>query len=90
MEGISGVGHWRTHDGSEVDLVIERDDGAIVGIEVKAGSRVQDRDLAGLRILKGELGDAFIAGAVLYTGSRAYTVEDRIHVAPADRVWIPA
>ena len=90
MEGISGVGHWRTHDGSEVDLVIERDDGAIVGIEVKAGSRVQDRDLAGLRILKGELGDAFIAGAVLYTGSRAYTVEDRIHVAPADRLWIPA
>jgi predicted AAA+ superfamily ATPase len=89
MEGISGVGHWRTHDGSEVDLVIERDDGGIVGIEVKAGSRVQDRDLAGLRILKGELGDAFVAGAVLHTGPRAYTVEERIHVAPADRLWIP-
>ena len=89
MEGISGVGHWRTHDGSEVDLVIERDDGCIVGIEVKAGSRVQDRDLAGLRILKSELGDAFVAGVVLHTGSRAYTVEERIHVAPADRLWIP-
>ena len=89
MEGISGAGHWRTHDGSEVDLVIERDDGGIIGIEVKAGSRVQDRDLAGLRILKGELGDAFVAGAVLHTGPRAYTVEERIHVAPADRLWIP-
>jgi predicted AAA+ superfamily ATPase len=89
MEGVSGVGHWRTHDGSEVDLVIERDDGGIVGIEVKAGSRLQDRDLSGLRILKSELGDTFVAGAVLHTGLRAYTVEERIHVAPADRLWIP-
>jgi hypothetical protein len=89
MEGIAGCGHWRTHDGAEVDLVLERDDGGIVGIEVKAGSRVQDKDLTGLRILKGELGDTFIAGAVLHTGPRAYTVEERIHVVPADRVWTP-
>lgn len=87
MERIAGCGHWRTHDGSEVDLVIERDDGSIVGIEVKAGSRVQDKDLSGLRILKSELGDAFAAGAVLYTGTRAYMVEERIHVVPADRLW---
>lgn len=24
------MGHWRTRDGDEVDLVVERDDGAIV------------------------------------------------------------
>lgn len=89
MEGITGSGHWRTHDGAEVDLVVERDDGAIIGIQVKAGSRVQSGDLTGLRILKRELGDRFAAGAVLCTGPRAYTVEDRIHVLPADRLWIP-
>ena len=33
-------GHWRTHDGDEVDLVLERDDGALAGVEVKAGERV--------------------------------------------------
>jgi hypothetical protein len=33
----------RTHDGAEVDLVIERDDGSVVALEIKAGSRVGDR-----------------------------------------------
>ena len=89
MEGVASCGHWRTHDGAEVDLVVERDDGGIVGIEGKAGSRVLDKDLTGLRILKDELGDALVAGAVLHTGHRAYTVEERIHVLPADRLWIP-
>ncbi len=90
MDGVAGCGHWRTHDGAEVDLVVERDDGGIVGIEIKAGSRVLDKDLTGLRILKDELGDAFVAGAILHTGPRAYTVEERIHVLPADRLWMPS
>ncbi len=36
MDGIVGVGHWRTYDGDEVDLVVERDDGAVVAFEIKA------------------------------------------------------
>lgn len=89
MPGVSGCGHWRTHDGAEVDMVVERDDGSIVALEVKSGSRVRDRDLSGLRILRDELGDAFCSGAVLFTGERAYTAEDRIHVLPVDRLWTP-
>lgn len=87
MDGIAGLGHWRTHDGTEVDLVIERDDGSVVAIEVKAGTRVIGKDLAGLRVIRDALGDAFVAGVALHTGSRSYTVEDRIHVAPVDRLW---
>jgi uncharacterized protein len=87
LEGISGLGHWRTHDGAELDLVIERDDGAVVGFEVKAASRVTRRDTAGLRAIRNALGEAFVAGAVLYTGSRSYTAEDRFHVLPLDRLW---
>jgi len=33
------------------------------------------------------LGDAFIAGTVMYTGARSYTYEDRLHVVPIDRLW---
>ena len=35
-------GHWRTRDGHEVDLVLERDDGAILVFEVK-GLRTSTR-----------------------------------------------
>ena len=87
MDGIAGVGHWRTYDGVEVDLVIERDDGAVVAFEVKAAGRVPGDDFRGLRTLRDALGQAFIAGVVLYTGERGYTYEERLHVLPIDRLW---
>ena len=39
------VGRWRTRDGEEVNLVLQRhDDGGVIGIEMKTGSRVTQRD----------------------------------------------
>jgi len=87
MDDITGLGHWRTHDGAEVDLIIERRDGAIVAIEVKAATRVTTRDLTGLRAIRDALGDAFVAGVVLNTGPQAYRADDRIQVLPIDRLW---
>lgn len=80
-------GHWRTHDGDEVDLVIERDEGMAVAIEVKAGSRVPSSDLGGLVKLRRKLGGQFLGGVVLYTGARSYTYEKNIHIVPVDRLW---
>ncbi len=85
--GIAGTGHWRTYEGTEVDLVIEYDDGRVVAVEVKAGGRVAGKDLTGLRTLRNELGEAFVAGVALYTGPRSYTHEDRLHVMPIARLW---
>jgi len=87
FDGIAGVGHWRTHDGDEVDLVIERDDGALIAFEVKAGSRVAGESLAGMRKLRDAYGEAFLAGVALYLGNRSYTHEDRLHIMPVDRIW---
>lgn len=81
------AGHWRTHDGDEVDLVLERRDGGVVGVEIKAGTRARDPDFVGLRKLRDTLGDTFIGGLVLYTGEHAYTHGDRLHALPLDRLW---
>lgn len=81
------AGHWRTHDGDEVDLVLERDDGAVAGIEVKAGERVSDADLRGLRKLRDSLGPRFLGGTVLHLGRHGYTHDDRLHALPVDRLW---
>jgi predicted AAA+ superfamily ATPase len=86
----AGYGHWRTHDGDEVDLILERDDGCIVAFEVKSGSRISSNDLSGLRKLYAALGDKFVGGIVLNTGERSYMPEDRIHVFPIDRLWTPS
>jgi predicted AAA+ superfamily ATPase len=80
-------GHWRTNDGDEIDLVVERDDGRVVALEVKAGSRVRSEDLSGLLKLRRRLGDQFLGGVVLYTGTRSYSNESDIHVVPVERLW---
>ncbi len=64
------LGHWRTHDGDEVDSVMEFDDGRVLAFEVKADERVTGRDLKGLRTRRGALADRFIAGVAFTTGSR--------------------
>lgn len=89
MDGVAGLGHWRTSDGDEVDLIIERDDGAIVAVEVKAGSRVAGGDLKSLEKLRDAVGPRFAAGAALYLGERSYTYSDRVHVLPVERIWAP-
>jgi predicted AAA+ superfamily ATPase len=81
------AGHWRTHDGDEVDCVVEFDDGRVLAFEIKANERVTSRDLKGLRTLRSALGDRFIAGVAFTTGPRSYTHEDQIHVMPVDRLW---
>ena len=50
----------------EVDLVLERDDGTIVGIEVKAAATVKSSDFAGLRTLAEACKERFAFGVVLY------------------------
>ena len=94
MEHRPHVGHWRTHDGAEVNIVVEDGrDGSVVGIKVKSGSRIHPKDRRGLRILRDALGDRFTAGLVLYTGPHSirYKGADAGIIAlPVDRLWVGA
>ncbi|QOR70934.1 DUF4143 domain-containing protein [Ruania alkalisoli] len=87
MSSLVTVGHWRTRDGDEVDLVLERHDGTVVGIEVKAGERVEGKQFAGLRKLRDRLGSAFVAGVAFHLGQVGYEAEDRLHSLPVERLW---
>lgn len=80
-------GHWRTHDGAEVDLVLERHDGMVAALEVKAASRVSPSDLRSLLQLRRRLGGQFLGGVLLYTGAHAYNHPDGIAVVPVSRLW---
>lgn len=79
--------HYRDRDRREVDVIIERRDGSIVGIEVKAAASVTDSDLRGLRYLRDNLGHRFIAGAVIYTGPNTVPFGDRLVAIPLSGLW---
>lgn len=79
--------HYRDSRGVEVDVVVEAADGRVVGVEIKAAATVTTKDVRGLATLRERLGERFVAGYVLHTGSRATAVGDRISAVPIDALW---
>ena len=68
------VGHLRTRDGDhEVDLVVTREDGAVLAIEVKAAGAVDDGDTKHLQWLRKQMGQRLIDSIIVNTGTAAAT-----------------
>ncbi len=86
-----GLHHFRDSAGREVDLVLERTDGQVVAVEIKASASPapsQVGNLAWLRDLmdRTEPG-SFAAGVLLHTGHHALKLGDRLYLLPIDRLW---
>ncbi|MEU8247650.1 ATP-binding protein [Nonomuraea sp. NPDC048916] len=82
-----GLHHWRVSQGPEVDLVIERTNGRVVGVEAKATDAVGLDDFKGLAALRDSLGDGFVHGFVFYTGRRSLSFGDRLTALPISALW---
>lgn len=79
----AAIGHLRTKGGrQEIDLIVERDDGRVVALEVKLARDVRDEDVKHLRWLGEQLGDRVLDLVVLTTGPAAYRRPDGIAVVP--------
>ena len=77
------VGHLRPRDGDhEVDLVVTREDGAVLAIEVKAAGAVDDGDTKHLQWLRKRMGQRLIDSIIVNTGTAAYRRPDGIGVVP--------
>jgi uncharacterized protein len=79
--------HYRDKQQREVDILLERHSGEVIGIEVKASATPSSGDFAGLRYLRGKLGPRFKAGAVLHTGADALPFGDRLAALPVSGIW---
>ncbi|GIF21477.1 putative AAA+ superfamily ATPase [Actinoplanes tereljensis] len=86
-EQLVELSHYRDHSKAEVDAVLENRSGQVVGIEVKAASTVGLDDFRGLRRLADRLGDDFIAGIVLYTGTSTLPFGDKLRAMPVSALW---
>ena len=78
---------FRDQQMHEVDIVLERDDGTIVGIEVKATATVKSSDFAGLRTLAEACKDRFAFGVVLYDSGDLVPFDDKLAAAPLSCIW---
>lgn len=77
------VGHLRSRNGDhEVDLMVVRDDGRVLAIEVKLSASVSDRDVKHLHWLREQLGPRMLDAIVITTGPTAYRRPDGVAVIP--------
>lgn len=79
--------YYRDHDQYEVDIVVERADGQVVGVEAKAAATIRAGDLRGLKRLAAISGERFAMGVLLYDGVDVLPLGDKLWAAPISGLW---
>lgn len=79
--------HFRSVSGQEVDFIIERSDGKLVAVEVKATAKINASDFNTIKVLADETGKKFIRGIVFYTGNEAIPFAKNMHAIPIQSLW---
>ena len=94
LSGLPGridMFHYRDYPGREIDLILERRDGAIAAVEIKATSSPTGNHLSHVRWLRDRLdkvaSGTFRAGILLHTGPQSLTIGDRLHLRPISTLW---
>src|SRR5690625_260875 len=79
--------HYRTYTGHEIDMLLERADGTVAGVEIKATASPTAAFFKTMRELRDELGDRFRRGVLLYLGSEVVPFGDRLEAVPLPALW---
>lgn len=80
--------HYRDREKREIDFIVERDDGALLGIEIKAGSAIGQGDFKHLKWFQNNIAkDRPFTGIVLYTGEVASTMGANMWLVPYPALW---
>ncbi|HEV3157578.1 MAG TPA: ATP-binding protein [Candidatus Baltobacteraceae bacterium] len=78
---------YRSHDGTEVDLLLEARSGERVLVEVKASATISANDVHSLRRLANDPTMQIRRGVLLYTGSSVIPAGENIHALPLSSLW---
>lgn len=79
--------HYRDKDKIEVDIVLQKAEGQVIGIEIKAGATVNSASFQGLERLRQVAGEDFQMGIVLYDGDHITAFGDQLYAVPIGALW---
>ena len=82
------LSHYRDREKREIDFLIEREDNALLGIEIKAGSAIGKNDFKHMKWFQNNLAKSkeFI-GIILYTGQFPASFGDNLWAVPFGLLW---
>ena len=81
--------HYRDREKREIDFLIEREDGVLLGIEIKAGSAISKNDFKHITWFQNNLvkNQQFI-GVILYTGQAPASFGNNLWAIPFSLLWV--
>lgn len=79
--------HYRDREKREIDFIVLRDDGSLLGIEIKAGSSVGASDFKHLKWFKGQHPNRAFTGVVLYSGTETLAFGEGFRAVPFASMW---
>lgn len=79
--------HYRDYKHSEVDIILEGPGGDLVAIEVKSSQAISEDDFKGLKKFQESVGDKFIQGILLYTGTTHLSWGEKLTASPITTLW---
>ncbi len=86
--GAYEIYHYRDRLKREIDFLIEREDGALLGIEVKASATAHGDDFKHLKWFRENLAkDKIFIGVVLYTGDHIVSFGDSLWAIPIQQLY---
>lgn len=87
-DGLYQLFHYRDRQQREIDFLIEREDGAMIGIEIKSGSNIGPKDFKHMNWFKETLaGDRPFKGIILYSGEHIASFGDHMTAVPFGSMW---
>jgi len=81
--------HYRDRQNREIDFLIEREDGAMIGIEIKSGSNISMNDFRHMKWFKETLVmDRPFSGIILYSGENMASFGENMLAVPFGALWL--
>ncbi|MBL4868918.1 MAG: ATP-binding protein [Pseudomonadales bacterium] len=87
-DGLYELRHYRDRQKREIDFLIEREDSAMIGIEIKSGTNLKAEDFKHLKWFGETLaGDRLFTGIILYSGEHIATFGENMLAVPFGALW---
>jgi len=85
------LSYYRDNHDHEIDLILERSDGAVIALEIKTTSSPNASQLRHVEWFRDKLDSSepgtFRGGIMFHAGPQSVTVGDRLHLMPIDTLW---
>jgi len=80
--------HYRDREKREIDFLVEREDHAMLGIEIKAGSAISKNDFKHMTWFRNNLAKPRqFVGVILYTGNTPVSFGNNLWALPFNLLW---